>query len=131
MPPALDTSIYVDDFAMFTCSAHLLASKRRIQLALNLDFNYWSQHHGFKFSPSKTVPMHFTRCRGVLPPPSFRLGTSIIRHVVETKFLELISDSKLYYTAYIKDLCGRCLRSLLDPACTMGAKSTDPPLRVL
>ena len=103
MPPAIDNSLYVNDFAMFTCSVHLPAAKRLIQLALNLAFN-WNQRHGFKFSPSKTVTMHFTLYRGVLPPPSFRLGSSVIRHVVEIKFLGVILDSKLYYTAHIKDL---------------------------
>ena len=85
-------------------------------LSLNLTFN-WSQRHGFKFYPSKTMSMHFTLCRCVIPPPSFRMGTSLIHHAVETKFLGLILDSKLYYTAHFKDFLAQFLRSLQLLSC--------------
>ena len=54
MPPLIDTSLYIDDFAIFTSSAHLPSAERRIQLAVNLA-NAWSQDHGFKFAAAKTM----------------------------------------------------------------------------
>ena len=111
MPPGIESSLYVDDFAVFTSSAHLPAAERRLQLALNAA-NAWSQLNGFKFSLSKTVSMHFTRLRGVFPPLSFHLGNSAVSNVKETKFLGMILDSKLYWTSHIRDLRARCLNGL-------------------
>ena len=71
----------------------------------------------FKFSAAKTVSMHFTRLRGVFPAPCFHLGRSPIRHVTETKFLGMVLDSKLYWSAHIKDLRTRCLQSLQLLSC--------------
>ena len=127
MPPSIDTSLYVDDFAIFTSSAHLPSAERRIQLAVNLA-NAWCQDHGFKFSTAKTVSMHFTRLRGVFPAPCFHLGHSPIRHVTETKFLGMVLDSKLYWSGHIRDLRTRCLQSLQLLSClshtTWGADRT-------
>ena len=111
MPASVETSLYVDDFAIFTCSAHLPSAERRIQLALNVA-DTWTKTHGFKFSATKTVAMHFTRLRGVYPAPSLKLAQGVVNHVTETKFLGMTFDSKLYWSAHIKKLRTRCLRSL-------------------
>ena len=95
MPPSIDTSLYVDDFAIFTSSAHLPSAERCIQLPVNLA-NTWCQDHGFKFFVAKTVSTHFTR----LPAPRFNLCHSPLRHVTETKLLGMVHDSKLYWFAH-------------------------------
>ena len=111
LPPSVECSLYVDDFVIFTKSAHLPSAERRLQLAVNKAHS-WTQQHGFQFSPDKTVSMHFTRRRGAFPPLSLALGTSVIRHVADTKFLGLTLDSKLSYIPHLKLLRTQCLRAL-------------------
>ena len=127
MPTSVETSLYVDDFAIFTSSAHLPSAERRIQLAVNAADD-WTKAHGFKFSEAKTVSMHFTRLRGVFPAPSLKLGRTSLRHVTETRFLGMTFDPKLYWTTHIKNLRTRCHRSLQLLTClshmTWGADRT-------
>ena len=100
MPPAIDTSLYMDDFAMFTYSVHLPAAERRIQLALNLAFN-WSQRHDFKFSPSKTVSMYFTPYLMELPSLCGTMfsntRTGLLSETLRAKFIEhsLVHESAI------------------------------------
>ena len=111
LPPSVECSLYVDDFVIFTKSAHLPSAERRLQLAVKKAHS-WTQQHGFQFSPDKTVSMHFTRLRGVFPPLSLALGTSVIHHVTDTTFLGLTLDSKLSYIPHLKRLRTRCLQAL-------------------
>ena len=53
MPASVMSSLYVDDFAIFSSPA-----ERRIQLAVNTAYS-WIQRHEYKFSSGKTVSMHF------------------------------------------------------------------------
>ena len=112
MPQNVETSLYVDDFAVFTRSASLPAAERRIQLAINKAYD-WSNKHGFVFSPrKKTSCMHFTKLRGAFPEPTLYLGQNPIRNKQEIKFLGMILDPKLTWIPHLKDLKRRTLRAL-------------------
>ena len=112
LPQYVENSLYVDDFAIFVRSASLPMAERRIQLAINKAFS-WAVDHGFTFSASKTVAMHFTRTRGVFPALCLSLnGTTEIPHVSETKFLGLVFDSKLTWVPHLRALRRKCTRSL-------------------
>lgn len=111
IPPTVESSLYVDDFAIFTRSANLRSATRRIQLAVNAARN-WTTTNGFLFSVEKTVSMHFTRNRGLFPAPSLFLGPRMIRHANETKFLGLTLDGRLSYLPHLRSLRQRCLKAV-------------------
>ena len=103
MPPYIETSLYVDDFAIFTSSHNLRSAERRTQLAINTA-NAWATSHGFIFSTQKTVCMHFHRKRGIFPPLDLYLKQNQIPAVTETRFLGLTLDSKLSWIPHLKAL---------------------------
>ena len=111
LPPYIQTSLYVDDFAVFSRSTTLPAAVRRTQLAVN-KAHLWCDRHGFKFSTSKSVVMHFTKIRGAFPPIDIQLGSFTLPFVNETKFLGLLLDRKLSYIPHIKLVRTKCLRSM-------------------
>lgn len=111
LPAYVESSLYVDDFAIFTKSSSLPAAERRIQLAVNKAQD-WTQKHGFIFSTPKTVCVHFTRVRGVFPPLTLTLHNVAIKQTEVTKFLGLVLDSRLTYVPHLKDLRQRCLSSM-------------------
>ena len=108
LPPYIQTSLYVDDFAVFSRSTSLPAAVRRTQLAVN-KAHLWCDRHGFKFSTSKSVVMHFTKIRGAFPPIDIQLGSFTLPFVNETKFLGLLLDRKLSYIPHIKLVRTKCL----------------------
>lgn len=110
-PQYVENILYVDDFTLFTRSASLPAAERRIQLATNKAYD-WATKHGFKFSESKTVSMHFTKLRGVFPSPQIKLSDNNIPNVQQTKLLGMILDPKLTWVPHLKDLKTRCTRAL-------------------
>ena len=111
LPHYIESSLYVDDFAIFARSASLPSAIRRIQLAIKKSYN-WTTSHGFTFSHQKTVTMHFTRKRGVFPPLDLKLHTDDIPQVQETKFLGIILDPKLSWLPHLKYLRTSCFKTL-------------------
>ena len=109
--PGVQSSLYVDDFAIFVRASSLRSAVRQIQLSINRS-HQWVAKHGFEFSTHKTVCMHFTRCRGLFPPPDLFLGTTKLASVPATRFLGLTLDTKLTYLPHIRDLRQRAMRSL-------------------
>ena len=68
--------------------------------------------NGLKLSSSKTVGMHFCNKRRFRPDTKFRLYTSPIKIVPETKFLGLLFDSKLTFLPHIKNKSLKALNIL-------------------
>ena len=111
LPHHIESSLYVDDFAIFARSASLPSATRRIQLAIKKSYN-WATSHGFTFSHQKTVAMHFTRKRGAFPPLDLKLHTADIPQVQDTKFLGMTLDPKLSWLPHIKYLRTSCLKTM-------------------
>ena len=112
IPQYVESSLYVDDFAIFTRSASLPAAERRIQLAINGTLR-WATERGFTFShDDKTVCVHFSKIRKLFPQPELYLGPHRIKSKTETKFLGLTLDSKLSYIPHIKTLKGKCIKRM-------------------
>ena len=111
VPDGVESFLYVVDFALVTASSCLASAERRLQLAVGRAHR-WATAHGFKFSPQKTVAMHFTKKRGLFPPLDLSLGRDHIREVSETRFLGMILDSKLTWIPHLKYVKHKCLRSL-------------------
>ena len=104
-------SLYVDDFTICYRSSYLPAAERKLQLCLS-KLEKWADENGFRFSPSKTVAVHFSNKRGAQPDPELKLYGSQIPVVPETKFLGLIFDRKLSFVPHIKSVKGKCQKAL-------------------
>jgi hypothetical protein len=84
--------------------------ERQLQGCLN-KLQTWCDQNGFKFSPTKTVCMHFCQLRRLHADPTLTLYNSHIPIVQQTKFLGLIFDSKLSFIPHLKYLKAKCLKA--------------------
>ena len=109
--PGVHTCLYVDDFTISCRSRYLPAVERKSQLTLNR-LQSWADKNGFRFSPSKTVCMHFCGRRGVFPEPYLTLNCQPIPVVEKTKFLGIMFDKKLNFKEHIKYLRQKCQTTL-------------------
>jgi len=66
--PSVECSLYVDDFLICYRSKHIHIIERHLQQCLN-KLADWADTSGFKFSPSKTVCIHFCKLRKPHPDP--------------------------------------------------------------
>jgi len=71
--PGVECSLYVDDFLICYRSKHIHIIERHQQCLSKL--SDWADTNGFKFSPSKTVCIHFCKLRKLYPDPVLLLGT--------------------------------------------------------
>ena len=56
--PDIKCSLYVDDLAIYYSSSHMPSMERKLQQSLNR-LGRWCDANGFKFSPTKTMCVHF------------------------------------------------------------------------
>ena len=99
-------SIYADDAAMWYRCSSLEEGEETIQTALQ-EIEEWSKNTGLSFSPSKTKAVIFTRKKKNYIP-EFNMDGLKIEIVKEKKFLGMILDSSLSWSAHIKSLVERC-----------------------
>lgn len=111
IPPSIMYSLYVDDLQVSCSSSSLAVCERQLQLTLN-KLAKWSYENGFRFSPSKTVCIPFSRIRGLFPEPTLKMRGQEITVQDEHKFLGVIFDKKLTFSAHIKNLKAKSLKSL-------------------
>ena len=107
----IDASLYVDDFLISYHSRSMPAIERKLQGCLN-KLEKWCEENGFKFSPTKTVCVHFCQRRGLHPDPSLILNGTQIPVVPQVKFLGVWFDRKLNFKYHIDFLKAKCLRAL-------------------
>ena len=60
--PDIKCSLYVDDLAIYYSSSHMPSIERKLQHSLNR-LGRWCDENGFKFSPTKTMCVHFCQLR--------------------------------------------------------------------
>ena len=109
IPKDIMSTMFVDDLSISFAASNMAVAERKLQLAINI-VNRWASKHGFKFSSSKSVVMHFCRIKGVHPDPDLFLDGQRLSCVQETKFLGLLFDSRLTWDAHLKDLKLRCMK---------------------
>ena len=107
----VEGSLYVDDFLMSYRAKNTKSCERQLQVCLR-KIEEWCIENGFKFSPSKTVCVHFHNKRSILPEPDLYLNGNRIKVVGETKFLGVIFDQKLSFIPHLKSLKSRCMKAL-------------------
>ena len=71
--PGVECSLYVNDFLICYRSKHIHIIERHLQQCLN-KLADWADTNGFKFSPSKTVRIHFCKLRKPHPEPILLLN---------------------------------------------------------
>ena len=111
LSPGVDCSLYVDDFLICYRSKFVHIIERHLQRSLN-KLQHWVDSNGFKFSPTKTVCVHFCRLRKAHPDPQLLLNGGPIPVVEQTKFLGLIFDNKLSFIPHLQYLKNKCLKTL-------------------
>ena len=110
--PDIKCSLYVDDLAIYYSSSHMPSIERKLQHSLNR-LGGWCDENGFKFSPTKTMCVHFCQLRKHhLDPQLYLNGTQIPTIDENNKFIGLIFDSKLSFIPHITSLKSRCTKSL-------------------
>ena len=111
MSKDVDGSLYVDDFLMSYRAKNTNSCKRQLQGCLR-KIEDWCTEKGFKFSPNKTVCVHFHNKRSILPEPDLFLNGNKIKVVRATKFLGVIFDQKLSFIPHLKSLKSTCTKAL-------------------
>ena len=106
----VNCSLYVDDFTLYSSGGSLQVVQDRLQSAINR-VDQWATYHGFKFSPAKTVAMHFHKRRGFFQP-TLSLGMCPLQFVEEAKFLGLTFDPRLTWVPHVKGLKTRATQAL-------------------
>ena len=111
IPSSFEKSLFVDDFSIICSSRNMASIERQLQLCLN-KVEKWADENGFKFSKTKTVCMHFCNKRKLHPDPILTIYDSQIPVVSQTKFLDVIFHSKLYFKAHINYIRQKCEKAM-------------------
>ena len=111
VPPGVQGTLFVDDFAIYCSASTALEACRKLQTTIN-SVTKWADSKGFKFSSQKTKAIRFTRTRKVEEIPTLFLKDEILPYEDQIKFLGVILDEKLTFSAHINDLCIRVKKSL-------------------
>ena len=98
--PDFKYSIYVDDLAIYYSSSRLSSIESKLQQSLNR-LGRWCDKNGFKFSPTKTMCVHFCQLQKLHLDPELYLNGTQIPTIGEAKFLGLLFDSKLSFIPHI------------------------------
>ena len=93
-------SLYVNDLAIYYSSTHMLSIEWNLQQSLNR-LGRWCDENGFKFSPTKTMCVHFCQLWKLHLYPELYLNGTQIPIIGEAKFLYLLFDSKLSFIPHI------------------------------
>ena len=112
LPEYVNTTLYVDDFCIYTSGQLQRAVERKLQIALSR-LATWSNRTGFTFSTTKTFSMHICR-RNRCPrlAHQFTINNTPIRYADTIKFLGMTIDGRLNWKEHISNLKRSCLKSL-------------------
>ena len=110
LPYGVQSSMYVDDLAIYAETSYIPTGERKLQLAVN-QMSSWCASRGFKFSTQKTVGIDFSRRRSPGSPQIY-LHNQLIDFKNHTKFLGLTFDKRLNWKEHISQLRSKALKSL-------------------
>ena len=108
--PGTQTSLFVDDFAIYMEGKNLRSLQRRMQLQVNC-IQKWVSENGFKVSATKTNCVHFHRTNSHTEP-LIDLDGHPIPVKSEARFLGVIFDSRMTFRSHIKKLKFDCSKAL-------------------
>ncbi|RUS72307.1 hypothetical protein EGW08_019930 [Elysia chlorotica] len=107
----VNCSLYVDDFVVCYRASSIPTIERQLQLQLNA-FQKWADTNGFKFSPQKTIAVHFCNKKFYRDPDLYIGRGQRIPVEEEAKFLGVIFDKKLSFIPHLKYLKKKCQKAL-------------------
>ena len=110
VPPAVKSSLYVDDYMIYASSTKIQELQRQLQSAIN-QVTAWTNTHGYKISTDKTVAIHIHRSRSY-NEPDLRLYGSMIPFKETVKFLGMHFDHRWKWDVHIKRLKTTCIGRL-------------------
>ncbi len=73
LPEGVSSFLYVDDLAVRDSASRMSTAERKLLHTIHR-ISRWAENHGFRFSPSKSVDMHFCRIRGHHPDPNLTIS---------------------------------------------------------
>ena len=112
LPFSVDSTLYVDDYAIFASGPDPRTIQRRLQVAIN-HLQTWSDRTGFRFSPEKTVSLHICRKRHCPKlAPDLSLYGSPIPQKDCVRYLGLTFDSGYSWRQHITQLRITCNKTL-------------------
>ena len=111
LPDDIEKSLYVDDLAVYCQSSNMAIIERRLQGCLD-KLVTCADENGFKFSPTKTLCVHFCKKNGLQPEPDLKLYGQQLPVEEQVKFLGLFFDKKLSFTPHIKYMKDKCRKAL-------------------
>merc|ERR1712120_60280 len=103
--------LFVDDLQLGVRGLELEKIGKTLQSYLNI-VQKWTESNGFRFSPSKTNVVHFTKLNSIAPPPQLKLGNQQLVYKPSARFLGLHFDSKLTWNPHLKKLKSECQKML-------------------
>ena len=104
LPDDIEKSLYVDDLAVYCQSSNMAIIERRLQGCLD-KLVTCADENGFKFSPTKTLCVHFCKKNGLQPEPDLKLyGHSFL--------LKSRSNFLVFFTPHIKYMKDKCRKAL-------------------
>ena len=111
LPDDIEKSLYVDDLAVYCQSSNMAIIERRLQGCLD-KLVTCADENGFKFSPTKTLCVHFCKKNGLQPEPNLKLYGQQLPVEEQVKFLGLFFDKKLSFIPHIKYMKDKCRKAL-------------------
>ena len=102
LPDDIEKSLYVDDLAVYCQSSNMAIIERRLQGCLD-KLVTCGDENGFKFSPTKTLCVHFCKKKGLQPEPNLKLYGQQLPVEEQVKFLGLFfrQEAQFYSTHQI------------------------------
>ena len=92
-------------------SSNMAIIERRLQGCLD-KLVTCADENGFKFSPTKTLCVHFCKKNGLQPEPNLKLYGQQLPVEEQVKFLGLFFDKKLSFIPHIKYMKDKCRKAL-------------------
>ena len=102
----VQSTLYVDDFAIFTSAVNLAHSNRSIQTSINR-LQEWIKTKGMKFSSEKTVAIKFEKRRKG-DEPALTMNNERIKICESTHYLGLVVDKRLNWRKHVEHLRAKC-----------------------
>ena len=112
LPNNVRSTLYVDDYAVYTSGNYKPSLERRLQVAID-NIEEWSNKTGLNMSATKTKSLHVCKILGCPKlAPNLTLRNAPIENVDEYKFLGLLFDKNLDWRSHVMRLRARCNQRL-------------------